>query len=148
MEQPEIRARENELKRERWPKYYAEHREKELDRGKAKHQRFREKDNARERGRYQDNIEKRREKSREKATEIRRLAKLAKAVSKGRPRNESLLARTLELKAQGKSYGKIAIQIKAKSKSGKPLTTDAYRNLVKRHERREKSADETLSSAK
>ena len=129
-QRPEVRTRENELKRERWPKYYAEHREKELDRGKAKHQRFREKDNARERGRYQDNIEERREKGREKATEIRRLAKLAKAVSKGRPRNESLLARTLELKAQGKSYGEIAIQINAER--GRHSTPGAYQKMVER----------------
>ena len=62
---------------------------------------------------------------------FRRMRAAWLTISEGRPRKESVLTRTLELKSQGKSYGEIAIQIRAKGKSGKPLTADAYRNLVR-----------------
>jgi hypothetical protein len=129
-QQPEVRARENELKRKRWPGWYAEHKEAESERRAERHETNKEQENKQQRNRYHDNLAVERAKNRDKATEIRRLAKLALVVVKGRPRNESLIARTLELKAQGKSYGEIAIQVNAER--GRHSTPGAYQKMVER----------------
>ena len=127
-QRPEVRTRQNERNRERWPGWYAEHKEAESERRAARHAKNREKENEQTKQRYHKNLLAERAKNRDKATEIRRLAKLAKAVSKGRPRNDAIRAKVIELRAEGKTWGQITNQIN--NETGKTLNIRTYRGYA------------------
>lgn len=71
IQRPEVKVREAKKRRERWPKWYADHRDAELQRSRDKHQRFRDRDNERQRQRYQENLEAEQAKNREKQRKMR-----------------------------------------------------------------------------
>jgi hypothetical protein len=99
-QRPEVRARENEARRERWPQWYKDHQEAESERRKDRHERLRDQENAAGCARYQKNIEAERAKHRAKQTELRRLARLARASSKGRPREDAKAEMIHELRTR------------------------------------------------
>ena len=103
-------------------------RESESERRHERHETNKEQENEQGRNRYHDNLAVSRAKNREKQTEIRRLAKLAKAVSKGRPRNDAIRAKVIELRAEGKSWTQVTNQIN--HETGQTLTTRAYRHYL------------------
>ena len=103
-------------------------RESESERRAERHEVNKEQENAQQRNRYHGNLAVSRAKSREKAAKLRRLAKLAKAVSKGRPRNDAIRAKVIELRAEGKSWTQVTNQIN--HETGQTLTTRAYRHYL------------------
>ena len=100
----------------------------ESERRHERHEVNKEQENAQQRNRYHDNLPVSRAKNREKAAKLRRLAKLAKAVSKGRPRNDAIRAKVIELRAEGKSWTQVTNQIN--HETGQTLTTRAYRHYL------------------